>query len=178
MHAETLVYIALQASESLLPAPGFKKPDFKSLSSEWDRLVAAEGDSRRQILAFDATRVALGHDDAETNDADTYYDPSHEFGWDTENPRREVDVPAFRISALPVSNAEYFAWLQSTGKVAESTLIPSSWGSTGSDPFVVKTLYGEVPLAHAKHWPVSASALQLQAYAKATMFSTYREGKF
>ncbi|KAL8286340.1 hypothetical protein RQP46_004828 [Phenoliferia psychrophenolica] len=169
MHAETLVYIALQASNSLLPAPGFQKPDFKSLSAFSDRLVAAEGDIRRQIVSFAATSVVLGHNDAEVDDADAKYDPSHEFGWDTENPRREVDVPAFRIAALPVSNGEYLEWLQATNQVSSAEMVPSSWASSSTGPatFSVKTLYGEIPFDFAKHWPCSASAIQLQAFAKA-----------
>ncbi|KAK4702985.1 L-histidine Nalpha-methyltransferase / hercynylcysteine S-oxide synthase, partial [Phenoliferia sp. Uapishka_3] len=171
MHAETLVYIALQASNSLVPAPGFQVPDFKSLSSSWDRLVAVEGASRRAVIPFGATTVKIGHNDAETADADAKYDASHEFGWDVENPEREVAVDGFKITALPVSNGEYLAWLESAGASLGASLIPCSWeldGTTATAETVrVKTLYGEVPLDYAKHWPVSASATQLLAFAKA-----------
>lgn len=162
------MYIALQASKSLLPAPGFQAPDFRSLSRHWDQLVTAEGDARRKILPFGVTTIALGHDDAEADDSDAPYDPAHEFGWDVENPRREVSVPAFKIAALPVSNGEYLEWLQSAEGVSTPDLVPCSWAqvSASSSDFRVKTLYGEVPFAYAKHWPVSASAVQLQAYAK------------
>lgn len=169
MHAETLVYIALQAANSLKPAPGFEVPDFKSLSRFWDRQVKTEGAARRAILSFEATSVALGHDDREAADAGASYDPAHEMGWDCENPRRELSVPAFKISALPVSNAEYLDWLQSLGAKTSADLLPSSWTSSDAPTLQnvrVKTLYGEICLEYAKHWPVSASAKQLTAFAK------------
>ncbi|KAM0756260.1 hypothetical protein T439DRAFT_308725 [Meredithblackwellia eburnea MCA 4105] len=173
MHAETLVYIALQASNSLNPASGFGVPDFKSLSAFWDRQVAMDGVARRALLSFESSTVRLGHDDLEDEDFSAPYTSNHEFGWDCENPSREVEVPAFKISSLPVSNIEYLDWLRSLGSQLRSDLIPSSWkvqdaGSTPTTMNVwIKTLYGEIPFDYGKHWPLAASAIQIKAFAEA-----------
>lgn len=172
MHYETLIYIALQASASLNPAPGFLVPDFPSLSREWSRQVSAEGLARPNLLQFDETTVELGHDDSERADGEAY-DPDHAFGWDVENPRREIAVAAFKLSPVPVSNREYLEFLVAQNVQPNSALFPASWSfeaSSDTSHLVhntqVKTLYGLVDFEYCAEWPVTASAVQLGAYAK------------
>lgn len=88
MHLETLLYIAIQASNRLLPAPGYSVPDFTSLSRSWDASVAAEGEARKTILEFEATKITLGLDD---DDEDLQgYDEKHVMGWDVESMLRAL----------------------------------------------------------------------------------------
>lgn len=174
MHYETLIYIALQACESLRPPSGFSIPDFPSLSRSWAHRIAARGDTRGQsILTFPSSSITLGHDDSEKDDESTPYDPEHEYGWDVENPKRDVKVGAFRIDALPVTNGDYLEWMQQEGAEAESDWFPASWVWTGEkgvrvkkEEVKVKTLYGEVEMQWAEQWPLSGSAVQLEAFAK------------
>ncbi|KDE07160.1 hypothetical protein MVLG_02564 [Microbotryum lychnidis-dioicae p1A1 Lamole] len=174
MHFETLVYIALQAAQQLRAPIGAQVPDFVSLGRAWAREAAADdAESLTKPLAFGSCTVLIGLDDNEDEDGnETHkFESSHAFGWDLEAPKREVQVAAFKLSALPVRNKEYLVFLSTV----ESTdaLFPSSWRSlTGSatssvDDIVVKTLYGEVAMTHALEWPVTGSAVQLAAYAKA-----------
>ncbi|SCV74577.1 BQ2448_7606 [Microbotryum intermedium] len=171
MHFETLVYIALQAAQHLRTPSGVQVPDFVSLSRAWAREAAAdEADSLTKPLAFGACTMLFGLDDAEDEDETHAFDPAHAFGWDVEGPERNVQVEAFKLSALPVRNKEYLAFLSRMER--SDSLFPSSWRSlTGSasssiENIVVKTLYGEVPMAHALEWPVTGSAVQLEAYAQ------------
>ncbi|KAI5481354.1 hypothetical protein MNV49_004976 [Pseudohyphozyma bogoriensis] len=179
MHAETLVYIAIQA-KLLNPAPGFHIPDFKSLSASWDRAIAAEGSSRSALLRFPSTTVTLGHDDDDRVDEMEDYEPHHELGWDVEHPRREVAVKGFSLSSTPISNGEYLEWVRSLEMPSQDAFL-SSWdsekGSVFDEDIGVKTLYGLVPMEYAKHWPAAGSALQLGAYIKAKggRFPTHAE---
>ncbi|KAK4051527.1 hypothetical protein OIV83_002667 [Microbotryomycetes sp. JL201] len=173
MHFETLVYIAIQACTSLRPATGLKAPDFASLSHSWNERINFEGEVRHKTLDFPAQSIEIGHDDSESLDDKTPYEEDHEFGWDIENPRRSAHVEAFRIDAVPVSNKQYLEFLTSQATDSERLLIPASWyadkgAALSSDSIRVKTLYGLVDFAHAEHWPVTGSALQMEAYAEAS----------
>lgn len=168
MHYETLIYIALQASSALNTPPSVMIPDFKSLSEGWTRLMKHEGSSRQAVLTFPDSRLSLGQDDLEAWDQTTEFDPSHAFGWDVENPKREVEVPAFKMDVSPVTNGEYLAWLSKQGST--EGFFPASWSGEGTDEVKVKTLYGEIKLEYAQEWPVAASAVQLQAFAKVRRF--------
>jgi hypothetical protein len=83
MHLETLLYIAIQASNSLSPAPGYSIPDFITLARCWDATIAAEGDSRKMVIDFEATEIELGLSDDDEDLED--YDDMHVFGWDVES---------------------------------------------------------------------------------------------
>ncbi|SCZ99550.1 BZ3500_MvSof-1268-A1-R1_Chr3-1g06089 [Microbotryum saponariae] len=172
MHFETLVYIALQAAQQLRAPIGAQVPDFVSLGRAWAREAAAD-ESLTKPLEFGSCTVLIGLDDSEDEDEDEThkFESSHAFGWDVEAPKREVQVAAFKLSALPVRNKEYLGFLSTLE--SPDALFPSSWRSlTGSatssvDDIVVKTLYGEVAMTHALEWPVTGSAVQLAAYAQA-----------
>lgn len=172
MHWETAIYICLQACTSLNLPPGMAIPDFASLARLSQREIAHEravlgADARKQRIAFDAQTVVVGHDDDDRVDDQVAFDPSHEFGWDVEHPKRALKVGAFEIDALPVTNGEYLDWLEKdAGGLGESKLVPASWAVADGGKVAVKTLYGEVPIEYGREWPVAASAEQLERFAK------------
>lgn len=166
---ETLIYIALQASSELKPIKGFAVPDFKSLARFWNSSVKSEGSARHSLIAYEATTLSLGHNDDDTRDDSIPFDEKHEFGWDVEHPQRQVEVGAFKISSTPVTNGEYKNFLSDFNDEKERLeLVPASWSVAlgGEETYLVKTLYGEIRFEWATHWPVTASARQLEAFAK------------
>ncbi|GEM11237.1 hypothetical protein Rt10032_c14g5254 [Rhodotorula toruloides] len=171
MHWETAIYICLQACTSLNVPPGMAIPDFASLSRLTSREVAHERavlgpDARKQRIAFEPQAIQVGRDDDDRVDGQVAFDPLHEFGWDVEHPKRRIDVGAFEIDALPVTNGEYLDWLEKNGGLHQSKLVPASWAVGEGGKVAVKTLYGEVPIDFAREWPVAACADQLERFAK------------
>jgi len=172
MHFETSVYICLQACTSLNLPLGTALPDFPSLSRFENRRLAFERsklgeDARKSIISFDKTSVDIGHDDLEDDDEKTPYDSKHQYGWDCENPKRSMEVAAFKISTLPITNGEYLEWINSASNEDDrSKLIPSSWIEREGGYRAVKTLWGEVEMDYAQEWPVAASADQLEKFAQ------------
>lgn len=151
----------------LNPAPCFSKPDFAALSGSWDKQVADEQRSDRKLIkSYSSSSIAIGHDDFDHLDRETAYDPKHAFGWDNESPKRQVEVPAFSVSMLPISNKEYHEFWTASGMPA--SLVPGSWlqEDDGSISVRVLTTPGKVELDVAKHWPCMASGKQLEAHAK------------
>ncbi|KWU42457.1 hypothetical protein RHOSPDRAFT_21167 [Rhodotorula sp. JG-1b] len=164
MHWETSVYICLQAASSLNLPPGTAIPDFRSLARQAKRDLRQNGGGQR--ISFPAQELTVGHDDDDTVDDQTLFDPAREYGWDVEHPRRKLRVDAFEIEVLPISNGEYKNWLTETQQLSSKALVPSSWTDDTGD-LCVKTLFGLVPLTLAEEWPVAASAEQLEQFAKA-----------
>ena len=157
-----------QKSTEINRPRGFTTPDWTALAREWDAKVAREGEARDAVVSVPAGSVTLGHTDADTADGTTPFDPAASFGWDNEHGERTVDVPAHRISQLPISNGQYAAFLAT--RKQRAGLVPASWTPVdGSDStFGVRVLPapGVVPMAVAQHWPVMASPQQLAAFAK------------
>lgn len=168
MHLETLLYMCAQIPPGKLqPAPHFIKPDWEVLRHQWDIQVAEERrPTRATIVALDKSTITIGHDDHDWEDKDTPYDSAHTFGWDNETPQRTVEVPSFKISLLPISNADYLEFYEKSDKGA--ALMPGSWIQLddGQLGFRVLTSPGYVSMDVAKHWPCMASGKQLEAYAK------------
>jgi len=175
MHLETLLYMAAQIQPGKLrAAPGFSVPDWPALSAQWARQVSSESRPTRKLIAdFPASSISIGHDDFDHLDSESAYDPLDTFGWDNESPKREnVQVPAFSISLLPISNGDYLRFfLRSIAgeDKKEEELMPGSWMKMEDGKFGVRVLTepGVVPLEEvAKDWPCMASGKQLQAYAE------------
>jgi formylglycine-generating enzyme required for sulfatase activity len=148
-------------------APSFSKPDWAGLSALWERQVASERRPTRNLVqSFEASTISVGHDDSDHLDAETKYDAKHTFGWDNEAPRRDVSVPAFKVSLLPISNADYHRFWLEHGR--PESLTPGSWtvSSDGEVSIKVLTEPSRVDLAIGKDWPCMASGKQLEAYAK------------
>lgn len=147
-------------SRQTLPPPGFPRPSWEELGKQWDAM--REENIKLQI---EGGSVQLGHDDRESEDKLFEDDPSqwrnHEFGWDNESPKTVVRVNGFHVDSLPISNGDYWTYMQQTG-ISE---IPGSWYASEGTP-QVKTLYGPVSMDVAQHWPLMAGGDELKAYAK------------
>lgn len=164
MHAETLLYMLLQSPLTLPPGP---EPDWAVLSRHWAEAAAKEQKSgAKAIIDVPATEVTLGHDDPESEDSKSL-DPNQEFGWDCEHPSHVERVAAFKADALPITNKEYLAYLEKTGRLADlnATTAPASWVRDG-DEWAVRTVYGPVAMEYAGAWPLMASRDEIAAFAE------------
>jgi len=176
MHLETLLYMLIQ-SDKALPPPGTVTPDFAALDKQAETLAV-----ENEWFTIPDANIDVGLDDGE------YPDSSHYFGWDNEKPRRSAHVKSFRAKARPISNGEYAAYLDNTGRHD----IPASWcenptsnvdakrdsvlnglhtGTNGASQHIidaryVRTVYGNVPLKFAMGWPVVASYDELAGCAQ------------
>ncbi|KAJ7630942.1 DUF323 domain-containing protein [Roridomyces roridus] len=158
MHAETLLYMLLQrAGNGTRPPPGFAPPMWSALSEEWDTAATPT----ESTVLIGPTTVSLGHDDTEAEDQVKGDVATHEFGWDNEHPKREVHVPAFRISWRPVTNGQFYEFYTSGGD--QQVPLPASWVEVDGQMHV-RTLYGPVPMKIAQHWPVLTSHSSLSKY--------------
>jgi formylglycine-generating enzyme required for sulfatase activity len=177
LHMETLLYMLLQSDKTLPPA-GFMPPDWATLQRDWDAADARQGGqrAREQLVSFGPARVVLGHVDDDAKDFDVKASRASsdvadlneqlgrpEFGWDNETQRPATQCDAFAISAAPISNGQYLAFLQAT----RSSAVPASWvlpAGADVDEARVRTLYGAVQMSVAHLWPVQASGKELAAY--------------
>lgn len=101
------------------------------------------------------------------------------FAWDNERARHDVLVPAFAIDALPVTNADFrafvdaggyrdralwdaeaWAWLERRGLVRPHAWIERDGASRH------RTLAGDVAWEEASAWPASVSHAEASAYAR------------
>ncbi|KAJ7145247.1 DUF323 domain-containing protein [Mycena filopes] len=163
LHAETLLYMLLQrAGSGTLPPPGFAPPPWESLAEGWD----AAPKPQEKTVTLGPTTVVLGHDDAEAEDEGELAGDvdGHEFGWDNEHPKREVQVDEFRIEWRPVTNGQYFKYYVSQGESGEVSM-PASWVEVDGEMHV-RTLYGPIPMKIAQEWPVLTSYSNLSKYAQ------------
>ena len=122
MHVETLLYMLLQrAGSGTLPPTGFIAPPWTSLAEDWNKTPAP----RAKTVTLGPAVVSLGHDDDEGEDDTKSLTEGHEFGWDNEHPKRQVNVDRFKIEWRPVTNGEFsqFYFGAGNGKVS----FPASW---------------------------------------------------
>lgn len=141
MHHETLLYMVAEAAPGMFVRPASIAPPEGGIG----RIAEA-----RLIPAGKAV-IGAAWDEIP-------------FGWDNEFGRVEVDVPAFEIDSLPVTNRNWSSFLEKQGGRAD--LFPCSWirGSRGeAEPFV-KTVFGPVPFELARAWPVQVSGEQARVY--------------
>ena len=153
MHEETLCYL-LQRTELRFKRPGLLPP--VSASSPVDAPIH-----------IPAGLVALG--------LSRSIDPH--LGWDNEYERHAVEVPAFTISKLPVSNAQWLEFLDAGGyrerslwndddwswREREGITHPSFWRFRDGQWWWV-AMFGE--LALPGNWPVYVSHAEASAYAR------------
>jgi hypothetical protein len=152
-HAETLLYMLAQSLDTESPGAA---PDWEVLKNTWTI-------DKQKIIEVAGGEITMGHDDPEQeDDKDKSRDWSqHEFGWDEESPSHTVEVKSFKVNALPITNGEYAKFLESTN--TETT--PASWikhdGKT-----MIRTFYGPIDFEIGRDWPLMASKLEIEAYAK------------
>jgi ergothioneine biosynthesis protein EgtB len=100
------------------------------------------------------------------------------FGWDNEFEETSLDVPAFTMDSLPVTNGEYFEFVLSGAyeerrfwhekdwrwKQLERKSHPSCWWKRDSDWFY-RAMFDALPLKYVSSWPVYVSLAEARAYA-------------
>ncbi|RCI06706.1 hypothetical protein CU098_013766, partial [Rhizopus stolonifer] len=154
MHLETLLYMLVQ-SPHILPPKGVALPSWKLYNHPKQLAPLAEA----PLMQLPAGTVVLGHHDHESSDLSNNT-LNVQFGWDNEHPERQVQVGAYQIQTRPVTNGEYYQYLQDT----KSNALPASW-LNNKDGIFIKTVFGPCPLAHAQYWPVQLSHKEAKGYA-------------
>lgn len=150
-HAETLLYMLAQSDMTVPPGP---KPEWEVMQRSWSKVD-------NKVLSIPGGQVTMGHDDIEQDDLKAGQNwQSHEFGWDEEGPAVTVDVKAFKVDALPITNANYLDFLKAT-KHTGAEAVPASW----HDLETVRTFYGPASMAIAGDWPLMASKIEIEAFA-------------
>lgn len=134
MHQETLLYMFHNLSYDRKNRP----PEAGLRTSA----VESRGPARIQIPAGAAT---LGAD-------------ATAFGWDNEFPQHTVQVPAFSIDRLSVTNGDYLEYMRSTGASA-----PHFWTDIDGEWFW-RGMFAMVPLPLA--WPVWVTHEEAAGYAR------------
>jgi ergothioneine biosynthesis protein EgtB len=156
MHQETLLYMMQQLAPALKTRPA-GLPD----------LVRGEAAPRRP-LRVPAGLAVLGADFE-----------SLPFGWDNEFPPASVEVPAFAIDSVPVSNAEFAAFVQGGAygrrelwreddwawKAREGLDHPRFWVRRAGG-WLYQTAFDLVPLAEVGGWPAYVSLAEARAFAR------------
>ncbi|CAE6446239.1 unnamed protein product [Rhizoctonia solani] len=166
LHAETLLYMLVQRGGSGTIPPATIIPDWEMLAKVWDAEVRATSNAPT-LVRIGPSEVTVGHDDFEAEDASAPegWQSSYEFGWDNEHPKRSVSIGSVDISARPITNSDYLAFLSKQSRLGEKDL-PASWVRV-QDEIRVRTLYGPVGFDVAKHWPLAASYDEIAGYARA-----------
>jgi formylglycine-generating enzyme required for sulfatase activity len=173
MHIETFLYMLLQSPKTL-PPPNVPRPDFGALAKR-----AHINAVPNEWFEIPEQVISIGLDDPDQSAM------PQSFGWDNEKPRRSVSVGSFRAKARAITNGEYAKYLE----LNNIPTIPASWmaresngtvrnghaAAQGSDEhasaefldrYIVRTVFGAVPLKLALDWPVAASFNELDGYAK------------
>lgn len=153
MHEETLCYL-LQRTPLRLKRPGL----LPTLSTQ--SAVDAPIHIPAGLVALGLSRATAPH-----------------LGWDNEYEQHAVQVPAFTVSRLPVSNAQWLEFLEAGGyqerawwsdaawawRAREGISHPAFWRLRDGQWWWV-AMFGEVPLPG--NWPVYVSHAEASAYAR------------
>lgn len=161
-----------------MPPTGVNTPDFSQIARG-----AKKHAKPNQWFRIPKRTLRIGLDDS--NEAIL---PKASFGWDNEKPQRIITVHSFEAQARPITNGEYFQYLQalrlstmpaSWVSIASEKEYPISGGITSSysggssaaskiqfEEIAVRTVFGPVPLILAQDWPLMASYDELASYAK------------
>ncbi len=101
------------------------------------------------------------------------------FGWDNEFPRQPVAVPRFKIDSLPVSNAEFFEFVETGAyekplywrkedwawKIRSGIKYPRFWVREGNG-WLYRALFDLLPLERVFSWPIYVSFAEAHAYCR------------
>jgi ergothioneine biosynthesis protein EgtB len=172
MHQETLLYMWHRLPYEQKRDTGGARREARGGRRE-ARGASGEADGARREAAGasrEAVRVTIPSGDA-TLGADRQAAP---FGWDNEFDAHRVHVPAFEIDALPVTNADFLAFIDAGGYRTraywsdegwrwiqeERVEHPAFWMPGG----LWRGMFGATPLP--PDWPVYVSQAEAAAYAK------------
>jgi ergothioneine biosynthesis protein EgtB len=100
-----------------------------------------------------------------------------EFGWDNEFGETVIEVPAFRIDSLPVTNGEFMEFIDCGAyddrqfwreedwqwKIREQRGHPSCW-SRCNGAWIYRAMFDAFPLEQVSSWPVYVSLAEARAY--------------
>lgn len=156
MHQETLLYMVLQLpAKRRLPAPARPSP-----------AGTGRGRSESKAVAIPAGTAVLG---AERG--------TLAFGWDNEFEAHQVEVPAFAIDALPVTNGAFREFVEAGGYSRRELWSDEAWGfmearaiahppfwSRVGDGWVQRSLVEDRPLEEVGDWPVSVTWAEARAF--------------
>jgi len=127
---QTLLYMLIQKADSdssgTLPPPGIHAPMWDELVKQWDIIPTPVHSN----VELGPEVLSVGRDDREPDDyvADESADvKSHDFGWDNENPCRQVEVGRFRVDFRPITVEEFYEfWVGGVGESVSNSL-PANW---------------------------------------------------
>lgn len=156
MHQETLLYTMQQLAL-----------DKKRRPHRFPR-YSFHGRPAPRVIAIPAGKARLG---AKFTDSP--------FGWDNEFGELVVDVPSFKIDALPVTNAEFFEFVRSGAyederfwqpedwrwKKLEKKTHPACWTRQG-EVWTYRAMFDLLPLTLVSTWPVYVSLAEARAFAR------------
>ncbi|KFY00105.1 hypothetical protein V490_01483 [Pseudogymnoascus sp. VKM F-3557] len=189
MHLETLLYMLLQ-SDNRMPPPRTVKPDFEK-QAERD----AEKEVENQWFTIPEQDITLGLDDPEDNSGDGHFGWDNEKptrkahvrsfqakGRPITNEEYAIYLNATNNEHLPASwtrqhaNGDLTAHMPNGYTNGNGNLTNGHTNGHANSPaklnpsyisnILVRTVYGPVSLAHALHWPVSASYDEIARCAK------------
>ncbi|HWP24520.1 MAG TPA: SUMF1/EgtB/PvdO family nonheme iron enzyme [Candidatus Binatia bacterium] len=156
MHQETLLYMMQQ-----LPPDKKRRPKNCPPS-------LFHGARTSEMISVPAGKARLGAQFQEIH-----------FGWDNEFGETFVEVPQFKIDSLPVTNQQYFEFVNSAGyedprywrrqdwawKQLEKKRHPTQWVRSNGLWFY-RSMFDIIPLSQAASWPVYVSLAEARAYAR------------
>lgn len=167
MHQETLLYML-----QVMPPGRLKRGAAAGLLTKAEAAIHTDGAgeiaARPKKLLVPAGKATLGAKREEPG-----------FRWDNELPEHEVDVPAFLMDRLPVTNAELLEFVLGGGyskrelwseggwawKEHRRMHHPNGWMREGGR-FLYRTLFDIVPLEDVLSWPAHTSFAEAEAFAR------------
>lgn len=131
---QTLLYMLLQrAGTGTIPPTGFNPPVWSSLVESWKQIPQP----KTATVTLGPASITLGHDDDEEEDESTDVQ-GHQFGWDNEHPKREIQVRKFKIEWRPITNGEFYEFFfpaANRGRRGD-VQFPASWVEIDGDILV------------------------------------------
>ena len=108
-----------------LPPPGIHAPLWGELVKQWNTIPPPVHVS----VELGPEVILIGRDDCELDDcAADEVSENHEFGWDNENPCRQVKVGKFKINFRPITVKEFYEfWVGETYEKKVSSNLPANW---------------------------------------------------
>jgi formylglycine-generating enzyme required for sulfatase activity len=88
--------------------------------------------------------ISIGRDDREADDyiaGENTDVKSHNFGWDNENPCRQVEVGKFRVDFRPITVKEFYEFWVGGADERGSSSLPANWVEDGGEIKVCAVRY-------------------------------------